>query len=459
MSQPTLITEEYNFAISAKLSELLAHSESESAAVIAEQAREVPAAELWERLQAASPQIRANIFSYLEKDVQVDIAEMLSRGELAQLLSYMSPDDRVDLLKDLPEERAEAILPALAQAQREDIRKLSSYPEGSAGAAMTSDYAVLTPELSAEQALVKLRREAPNKETIYYAYVIDSDRKLLGSVSLKDLILARPHVKIEDIMQREIVFARALEDQEEAARKIQKYDLIALPVINGGDALVGIITHDDALDIVTQEHTEDLEKFMAIAGAHEAEMYRRTGAWTHFKNRVGWVMGLAVLGLVSGSIIHSFEATIASLMILALYMPMIADSGGNTGSQAATVVVRALALKEISTRDILHVLWKELRVGLGLAVVLGVLSWGKVMFLSYGTELDLPVSLHTIGLVIALALAIQVTTATLIGAMLPMAASKLKLDPAVVASPALTTLVDISGLLIYFTTAKTLLGV
>lgn len=457
MRQESLATPETQFAISARLTSLLEHSESESPAIIAELVSEVPSDELWEVLKKADPQARAGIFSYLPKETQVEVAQLLGRSELASLLSQMPPDDRVDLLQDLPEEKAEAILPGLAQAEREDIRKLSSFPEGSAGAVMTSDYATLSPDLTAEQALIKLRREAPNKETIYCAYVIDQGRRLLGLISLKDLILARPAAKVEDIMQREVISANALDDQEEAARKIQKYDLIALPVINGGDALVGIITHDDALDIITQEHTEDLEKFMAIGGAHESEVYRRTSAWGHFKNRVIWVIGLAMLGLVSGSIIHSFESTLMSLMILALYVPMITDSGGNTGSQAATVVVRALALKELATRDILHVLWKELRVAIMLACVLGVLSWGKVLFLSHGSELPLGFSLQTVSIVIALALALQVITATLIGAMLPLMAAKLRLDPAVVASPALTTLVDISGLLIYFTTARLLL--
>jgi magnesium transporter len=198
---------------------------------------------------------------------------------------------------------------------------------------------------------------------------------------------------------------------------------------------------------------------MAIGGAHEAGVYIKTPAFTHFKNRAVWIISLAALGLVSGIIIHSFESTLSSMMILALYMPMVADTGGNTGSQSATVIVRALALGEITFKDTLIVLWKELRISVLLALALGLLSWGKVLFLSQDTEIPNGFSLEIIGFAIALALSLQVITATLIGALLPLIASKFKFDPAVVASPALTTIVDITGLLIYFMTAKLLLGI
>jgi len=401
----------------------------------------------------------AEIFSHLEGTIQAETAQTFERGALARMLSNMAPDDRADLWKRIPEDRREKLLPALAQAEREDIRRLAAYPEGTAGAVMTSEYAVLSPTHSVRQAIDKLRFEAPDKETIYYAYVVDDCRKLLGFVSLKDLILARSEDRVGDIMHREVISARVDEDQEDAARRIQKYDLIALPVVNTEDALVGILTHDDAIDIITQEHTEDMEKLMAIGGSHAAGVYLKTPAFTHFKNRAYWIVGLAALGLVSGLIIHGFESTLTSFIILALYMPMVADTGGNTGSQSATVIVRALALREIAPKDLFKVLFKELKISLLLALILGVLSWGKVMFLSQGSDIPAGFSLDKIGLAIAIALGLQVVTATLIGAILPLTAAKLKFDPAVVASPALTTIVDITGLLIYFTTAKLLLGI
>jgi magnesium transporter len=433
--------------------------ESGHPAVIAELISALSGEEAWAVLRHADTPLRAEVYSHLDEDLQVEIVRTLRREEIARLLADMSPDDRADLFKQMPEDLREAVVPALAQAEREDIRRLSAYKEGTAGAVMTSDYATLSPQLTASQAIERLREVAPDKETIYYAYVVDDHRKLLGFVSLKDLIVARREARVGDIMHREVVFARVEDDQEDAARKIQKYDLIALPVLNGGDALVGIITHDDAIDIITQEHTEDMEKLMAIAGSHEAGVYLKTASWVHFKNRVYWIVGLAALGLISGIIIHSFEATLMQMLILALYMPMVADTGGNTGSQSATVVVRALALREISPKDVLKVLFKELKISILLAVILGVLSWGKVLFLSRGTDLPAGFSIDKIGAAIAIALGLQVVSATLMGALLPLGAAKMKWDPAVVASPALTTIVDITGLLIYFTTAKLLLGI
>lgn len=428
-------------------------------AVIAELISPLSPEDAWNLLKHLNPHNRAEIFRHIEEDLQLDIVAKLRREEIARLFSELPPDDRADLFKQIPEKVQESVLPALAQAEREDIRRLAAYQEGTAGAVMTSDYATLSPNMTASQAIDHLRTVAPDKETIYYAYVLDDRRKLLGFVSLKDLIIARRDVKVGDIMHTDIIYARVEDDQETAARKIQKYDLLALPVINGGDALVGIITQDDALDIIVQEHTEDMEKLMAIAGSHEAGVYLKTPAFVHFKNRAYWIVGLAALGLVSGLIIHSFEATLMNMLILALYMPMVADTGGNTGSQSATVVVRALALREITPRDALKVLFKEFQVSLLLALVLGFLSWGKVMFLSRGAELPAGFSLGKIGAAIGLALGLQVVSATVIGALLPLGAAKMKWDPAVVASPALTTVVDITGLLIYFTTAKFILGI
>jgi magnesium transporter len=415
--------------------------------------------EAWQVLSVLEPRLRAEIFSHLDEDLQGRLAESLHRQDLAGILTHMSGDERVDFLKQLPENKQEAILPALAQVEREDIRRLASHPEGTAGAVMTSDYATLSPDQSAAEAIAKLRREAPDKETIYYSYVVDSGRRLIGFLSLKDLILARPEKKVEEIMHRDLIFAHVTDDQEDAARKIAKYDLIALPVVNGNNVLVGIITHDDAIDIINQEHTEDMEKFMAIAGSHETGVYMRTSSWQHFKNRCVWLVLLAALGLISGYIVQSFEGLLLQFAILATFMPMLADTGGNTGSQSATLVVRALAVREISPRDILRVFWKEFKVGLPLALLLAVLAFGRVIFFAGSASRPEGFPLSLIGLAVGVALGIQVLTATLIGSLLPLAAAKANLDPAVVASPALTTIVDITGLFIFFTTAKFFLGI
>jgi len=427
-------------------------------AVVADLLSTLNSEEVWAVLGSASPRRRAEIFVHLPEALQVDIVTSLTRSDIAHLLTDMPPDERTDLFKQLPRSLREAVLPALAQAEREDIRRLSSYEEGTAGAVMTSDYATLAPELTVAQALDHLRAVAPDKETVFYTYVVGADRKLLGFVSLKDLIIAPREARVAEIMHRDVIFARADEDQEEAARRIQKYDLLALPVVDARGVLVGIITHDDALDVITQEHTEDMEKLMAIGGSHRGPGYLSTSAWVHFRNRAGWLVGLAALGLASGTIIRAFQSILSRMLILALYMPMLADTGGNAGSQSATVVVRALALREVSCRDFARVLWKELKTATMLAALLAFLSWGKVMFLSHGVQLPPGYTLPRIAMAIAVALGIQVVSATLIGALLPLAVAALNCDPALVASPALTTLVDITGLAIYFTTAKLLLG-
>ena len=370
----------------------------------------------------------------------------------------MPPDDRAALVKKLPEEMKEKILPAMSHAEREDIRRLSSYRENTAGSVMTSDYAVLSPDLTAGQAIEKLREVAPDRETIYCAYVVNNKRQLIGYVSLKDLILAWRNVRVSEIMEKDIIYANVDDDKEDAARKIQKFDLIALPVTNGGNSLVGIITHDDAIDIITQEYTEDMEKLMAIAGSHESGVYLKTPSWKHFKNRAAWVCLLAVFGLVSGFIVQNFEGMLMQFTILAVFMPMLADTGGNTGSQAATLVIRALALQEITSKDIFRIIWKEAKVSIMLGLLLAVIAFARVMVFGGKTGIPEGFSHVAVATAISAALCMQVVTSTVIGAILPLAASHMKLDPAVVASPAVTTIVDITGLLIYFTTAKVLLG-
>jgi len=432
--------------------------EEEHPEIVAEMLGSLEIPQIWQVLTLLSIDRRANIFSRLDEDIQEELADFISRKDLALIISEMPADDRVDLLRRFPEEKREPILSAIAHAEREDIRRLFGYKEGTAGAVMTSEYVTLKPNQTVSEAIAAIRRDALNKETVYYAYIIDDQRRLIGFVSLRDLILSDPNALLQDIMHEEVISVKADEDQEIAARTIQKYDLIALPVVDEHGVLVGIITHDDAVDIITQEQTEDMEKLMAIAGSHEAEGYMKSSTWEHFKRRVVWVVALAALGLVSGTIIHSFEDTLMKLMILALYLPMLTDTGGNTGSQTAAVVIRALALREVGPKDFFRILLKEIRIALLLGLVLGVLTFGRVLFLSHNAHIPPGITLEMIGFAIAVALGLQVVSSVIVGASLPLLAAFLKVDPAVVASPALTTVVDVTGLLIYFTSAKYILG-
>ncbi len=420
---------------------------------------ELEPAEVWAVLKTCDPDLQIEIFGHLEVDQQVELSETMSKKELADFLTEMPPDERVDLVQRLPPQKREIVLGAMAKAEREDIRRLSSYEEETAGAVMTSDYISLSPTLTTAEAIAKIRLEAPDKETIYYAYVLDGLRRLIGFVSLKDLILAMPETQIADIMNRQTIYARATDDQEVAARMIQKYDLLALPVVNGNNVLVGIVTYDDAMDIITQEQTEDIEKLMAIRGSHEPGMYMRTSSWGHFRKRVVWIVILAGLGMISGFIVQSFEGLLLQFAVLATFMPMLADTGGNTGSQAATLVVRALALEEIKPRDIFRVIYKELKVALPLGLVLSALAFARVAFFAGGSSLPEGVTPTLVGVAVSAALGLQVVTSTMIGALLPMTAARFKMDPAVVASPALTTVVDITGLFLYFMIVKMILGV
>jgi magnesium transporter len=459
MKTPLVDSELRELITSGNAKSLKTFCEASHPVMVAEMISSLSTNEAWKVLRRAGLPIRAEIFSHLDDELQVDIIGTLCRGDIVRLLADMPPDDRADVFKLLPEDRREEVLPAMAQAEREDIRRLSAYKEGTAGAVMTSDYATLWPELTASQAIDRLREIAPDRETIYYAYVVDKHRKLIGFISLKDLIIARKESRIEEIMHREVICARVEDDQEDAARKIQKYDLIALPIINGNEALVGIITHDDAIDIITQEQTEDMEKFMAISGRHEAAVYMKTSVVKHFKNRVLWIVVLALFGFISGAIVQKFEGLLLQFAILVTFMPMLADTGGNTGSQSATLVVRALALEEITYKDILRILLKEAQIGLLLGVLLGAIAFGRVLFFGAGSSGPAGFSIGMIGIAVSVALTLQVITATIIGALLPLFAARFELDPAVIASPALTTIVDITGLLIFFMTAKIILNI
>lgn len=417
----------------------------------------VPPDEIWKVLQCCDADDRAEIFSQLSEDVQIAVMSQLNRSAAAELFTNMPPDERADLFLLLPEERRSLILPALAQAEREDIRKLASYEEGTVGAVMTSDYAVLKAGDSVAKAIEDLRVAAPDRETIYYAYVVDANRHLVGFVSLRELILALPKKRVDDIMNTEAIAARVDEDQEVAARRLQKYDLIALPVVDQGQVLVGILTHDDAFDILEQEQQEDLERLVAISGTHEAGVYMKTSVWRHFTNRVLWVVVLAAVGLLSGQIVQHFGRLLVLYPMLTIFMPMLAATGGNTGSQSITLVIRALALGEIRTKDIGRVLSKEALISVMLGLVLGFVVALRVIL--FPGHLPDGVGALKMGSVVALALLLQVVTSTLLGAVLPIVVSRFKVDPAVVASPALTTLVDVTGLLIYFTCASAILGV
>jgi magnesium transporter len=393
---------------------------------------------------------QGRIYADFDFDLQLELFDLIDRGAFAGIFRHMPSDLRADLYQELDIDQQLELLPYLDKKTREDVIHLSSYPPETAGGIMSTDFATVKSNMTVEQAIEKVRRDAPSKKMVYYVYVVDEQMKMQGFITLKDLILEDPNTKVEDALHTTYSYAEVNEDRESVAQKIEKYDLVAIPVLNPRGQLVGIVRHDEALEVIRAEHTEDFEKFMGIVPDADGMPYLETSVYGHFKKRIVWIASLAAVGVISGIIVHSYEDALQQLIILALYMPMMADTGGNAGSQSATVVVRALALRQISVNDWFKIIFKEVRVALFLALCLGVLAYAKVFFLSWETEIPEQYNLPMIGFVIALALSIQVVTSTLIGAGLPLLVRRLGGDPAVAASPAITTVVDITGLLIYF---------
>lgn len=396
---------------------------------------------------------RAEILSYLGGDRQMRTVAQMPPGEAAALLHLMSHDERAKLVNRLDEERVDAILPHLAQAEREDIRRLASYEPATAGAVMTTDYATLPPHLTVREAIERLRHEAPDRETIYYSYVVDSQRKLIGFVSLKKLILSRPLARIEDIMQRDVIFARVDDDQESVARLIGKYDLLAIPVVDASDMLVGIITHDDAMDILRQEQTEDILAFGGISKDSEADdanywKGRPVGA---VRRRIGWLLMLFVAGTVTRFVVHSFNWVDERFPLIDFdaFIPLLIGTGGNAGSQTVGTIIRGLALGEIQRGQTLRVLGREVLTGFLLGTLLGGLGFVFTWLILGHSWL--------FGLVIALAILGICVWANGVGALVPLLATRFGIDPALVSAPLISTLVDATGLFIFYSVAILLL--
>lgn len=402
-------------------------------------------ADAWEVLARLPLARRAETFGYLAAATQVAIAGLAPPRELAAIVSAMDADERADLWNQLDEPARAALAPALAAAEREDIRKLSSYEPGTAGAVMTSEYAVLRPELTAREAIEALRGQAHSKETIQVAYVLSAQRRLLGTVLLEDLVLAPADRRVEALMRAEPPFVRAGDPAEEAARAIARYDLPAIPVINGGEMMVGIVTADDAMDVAEAEVTEDFQKLAGATGPHAplgaaplALLYRK---------RVLWLVMLVFANLLSGLGLALHEATISAHIALVFFLPLLIASGGNAGSQAATLMVRALATGEVEARDWARLLAREAVVAVALGATMA-LAVSLVGLWRGGPE---------IALVVAITMVLVVLAGSLVGMSLPFILSRFGADPATASAPLVTTMADVAGVLIYLGVATAVL--
>lgn len=398
--------------------------------------------------------IGAKVFSYLSLDTQYEIFKVLDKKFAADLFASMYSDVRADLYQEMSNEEQIDLIPYLDKKTREDIIVLSSYPPETAGGIMNTDFATILINMTCQQAIAKIRHDAPSQKMIYYIYVVNDDMEMLGIVTIKNLIMSHPKDIVRDIVNDHFVYAHVNEDRESVAMKIEKHDLVAIPVLNTRNQLVGIVSHEEAIDVIRAEHTEDMEKFMGISPSEQEDTYLKISTFKHFQRRVVWLVSLAAVGLISGLIIHKYQNVLEQLIILALYMPMMTATGGNTGSQAATLVIRSLALGDIDEKDWFHILFKEMKISFLLSFCVGGLIFIKVAFFTTMSLLPPNMTFSFIAFVISLAIGLQVISSALIGAGLPILVNRLGGDPAVAASPAITTTVDITGLLIYFAVAS-----
>lgn len=386
----------------------------------------------------------AEVFSNMDTSMQTYLVTMFTEKELKELLDDLYMDDTVDMLEELPANLVKRILATVSASDRSMINQLLNYPEDSAGSIMTTEYVDLREEMTVGQAMAHIKKTGIHKETIYTCYITER-RKLVGIVSAKDLMTTDDDVPIKDLMETEIISVYTHSDQEQVAQLFTKYDLLALPVIDQDDRMVGIVTFDDAMDVMVDEATEDITKMAAINPSEKT--YFETSVLQHAKNRIPWLLILMFTSIITGTIITRYENAFAAIPLLVSFIPMLMDTGGNCGSQSATLIIRGIALDEIRFTDLFKVMFKEFRISLIVGAFLAVAN-GVRIFIQY----------HNPGLAVVIACSLMGTVimAKLVGCILPLLAKKVNLDPAIMASPLITTLVDTFSILIYFNIATVL---
>ncbi len=393
-------------------------------------------------------QLAADTFVDMETDLQESLIAAFSDTELKEVLADVFLDDTVDIIEEMPANVVKRILKNVDAATRKNINQILNYPEDSAGSIMTIEYVDLKPDFSVKESFDHIRKTGVDKETIYICYVVDH-RKLVGLVTVKELLLAQENDQVADLMETNVISVQTTDDQEEVARMFYKYEFTALPVVDAENRLVGIITVDDALEVMQEEATEDMERMAAILPSDRA--YLKTGVWDTWKQRIPWLMLMMVSATFTSIIITRFESALAAQVVLTAFIPMLMGTGGNSGNQACVTIIRGLSLGDIEFEDLVKVVWKEVRVAVLCGVTLSAVNFLKLIYFDQVTiEIAAVVSITLVGTVLV---------AKLVGCSLPMLASRTGLDPAVMASPFISTIVDAMSLLIYFSIATTLLGI
>ncbi len=392
-------------------------------------------------------EVASDVFVDLDSDLQEKLIYLFSDKELKEIIEELYEDETVDVMDEMPADVIDRILKSVSKEHRANINKLLQYPDDSAGSMMTTEYIDLNDKMDVEDALNYIRKVGEDREDIYTGYVVNKTKNLLGIVDSKDLVLSEPDTPIIDIM-RDIPIIRTLDDQEDVGKMFGKYNETSLPVVDNTEHLVGIITLDDAIDVIKEETEEDFEVMAAVTP--NTDTYFKTSTFKHAKNRMLWLLLLMVSSTISGAIITHYEVAFAAIPLLVAFIPMIMDTGGNCGSQASTLIIRGLAIDEIEPKDILKVIWKELRVAIGVGIILA-LANGLRIFIQYR---DIKLSI-TVGITLIL----TATMAKLLGGILPIVAKKLKLDPAIMAAPLITTIVDSCSVFAFFNVALLVMGI
>ena len=393
--------------------------------------------------------VATEAFAYMSDEARDDLVNAFSDVELISAIEEMSLDDAADLLEDMPAGVVKRVLEKSSRQTRESLNKLLNYPESSAGSLMTPEYVRLRRDMTVSQAFEAIRRQGENAETVYTCYVVERNR-LQGVVSARSLLLSRLDARIEDLMDDNIVAVKVTDDQEFVAREMQRYDFTAMPVLDNEGMFVGIITIDDAIDVLTDESTEDMQKMAAILPAEEATTYFGTSVWTHAKQRIPWLLILMLSATFTGMVTTHYEEAFVSLPLLVSFMPMLMDTAGNCGNQISTLMVRGLALGEVEPSDFLKVVFKELRVSSIVGAVLGVVNGLRIYIMYQFIYAGQYENVLGYAIVVSVSLFISVVLAKLVGGMLPLAAKKLGADPAIMATPFITTIVDACSLILYF---------
>ncbi|MCA9081392.1 MAG: magnesium transporter [Planctomycetaceae bacterium] len=398
----------------------------------------------WDVLRHGDPPHQAEILAFFSLPFQMSLVELIDRESLSRIVEEMSADDRVDLLERMDVEHFEALMPLIAQAERAEIRKLLSYPEDSAGAIMTTEYASLPADITAHDALERLRIQAPSRETIYYIYITDEERRLLGFLSLRKLIQAKPSTKLSSLMDRDPISVKVTDDQEDVANELLRYDFLAIPVVDDQNRLVGIVTHDDAADVLQEEATEDAHLLGGVQPLEDG--YLDTPFFTLARKRGVWLVILLGAASMTAQVLGWLDNSDSGTWMV-LFLPMVLASGGNAGSQSATLVIRALALDE--TEGHVHwIAWREARIGACLGAVLAALSVVVALWMVGWRE----------SLVVGSTVFLVVTMGTIVGAMLPLGLKRIGLDPAIMSNPMIAALSDMMGVVIYYTAANWMVG-